>query len=127
MKRRTILRCGAAIVFAAALQVSCEKTHAAMIITAFNSPMTENFDTFAGTAATVPVNFTWTPDGIGGSTTGVDRGLFDTATTAYTNNNGLYALLYSSNSATDRAFGTKRQPNTNPDILAWSFVNQTGT
>jgi hypothetical protein len=102
------------------------EARAAIIITTTNSSMTENFDAFAGTAATVPANFTWTPDGIGGSTTGVDRGLYDTATTAYTNNNGLYALLYSTNSATDRAFGTKRQPNTNPDILAWSFINQTG-
>src|SRR3954451_2754908 len=127
MNLRANLRWTTVCAFVVAIHFCSAQTWAAMMITAFNSPMTENFDTFAGTAATVPANLTWTPDGIGGSTTGVDRGLFDTATTAYTNNNGLYALLYSSNSATDRAFGTKRQPNTNPDILAWSFVNQTGT
>jgi hypothetical protein len=85
--------------------------------------MTENFDTFAGTAATVPANFTWVPD----SGTNFDRGIYDTATTAYNNNNGLYALVYSTNSSTDRAFGTKRQPNATPDALTWSFLNQTGT
>src|SRR3954466_16422265 len=84
---------------------------AAMIITSTNSPMTENFDTFAGTIATIPANFTWTPDGVAGTNKNFERGLYDTATTAYNNNNGLYALLYSTNSTTDRAFGTKRQPN----------------
>jgi hypothetical protein len=107
--------------------VSFGHARAATIITTFNTPMTENFDTFAGTIASVPANFTWTPDGPSGTATNFERGLFDPATTAYTNNNGLYALLYSTNSATDRAFGTKRQPNTTPITLAWSFTNQTGS
>src|SRR4051812_4054485 len=127
MKRRTLLRCCAALVFAAALHVGFAQTRAAMMITGFNSPMTENFDTFAGTIASIPANFTWTPDGVSGSATNFERGLFDPATTAYNNNNGLYALLYSTNSSSDRAFGTKRQPNTTPIYLTWSFINQTGS
>ena len=102
------------------------EARAAMIINSFNTPATENFDTFAGTIATIPANFTWTPDGASGTNTNFERGVYDTATTAYNNNNGLYALVYSTNSATDRAFGTKRQPNSTPIYLTWSFINQTG-
>jgi hypothetical protein len=102
------------------------EARATMIINSFNTPATENFDSFAGTIATIPANFTWTPDGTTGTNTNFERGIYDTATTAYNNNNGLYALVYSTNSATDRAFGTKRQPNTTPIYLTWSFVNQTG-
>jgi hypothetical protein len=101
---------------------------AAVVISAFNSPSTENFDTFAGTIASIPANFTWTPDGATNTATNFERGFFNTATTAYNNNNGLYALYYSAtNDQSDRAFGTKRQPNATPITLAWSFVNQTGT
>src|SRR3954462_12788638 len=96
------------------------EARAAMTITSTNSPITENFDTFAGTIATIPANFTWTPDGVAGTNKKFERGLYDTATTAYNNNNGLYALLYSTNSTTDRAFGTKRQPNATLITLAWS-------
>jgi hypothetical protein len=107
--------------------LSFDEARAAMIINSFNAPATENFDTFAGTYASVPANFTWTPDtATPNSLTNFERGTFDTATQAYTNNNGLYALLYSTTSSTDRSFGTKRQPNTTPTILTWSFINQTG-
>jgi hypothetical protein len=106
--------------------LSFSEARAAMIINSFSTPATENFDTFAGTYASVPANFTWTPDGAAGTLTNFERGTFDTATQAYTNNNGLYALLYSTTSSTDRSFGTKRQPNTTPTILTWSFINQTG-
>jgi hypothetical protein len=100
---------------------------AAVMITAFNSPVTENFDAFAGTIASIPANFTWTPDGAPGSATNFERGLFNPAVQAYTNNNGLYALYYSpTGDQSDRAFGTKRQPNTTPIYLTWSFINQTG-
>jgi hypothetical protein len=103
------------------------EARAAMMITSGNSPMSENFDTFAGTIATIPANFTWTPDGAPGSATNFERGLFNPALQAYTNNNGLYALYYSlADDQSDRAFGTKRQPNATPIILAWSFINQTG-
>jgi len=121
----SLRRC-AVLAIAAAVGLAYGQARAAMIITTTNSPMTENFDTFAGTIASIPANFTWTPDGTSGTNTNFERGLYDTATTAYTNNNGLYALLYSTNSSTDRAFGTKRQPNTTPIYLTWSFTNQTG-
>src|SRR5436190_4875423 len=111
---------------AVAMILGFVEARGAMIINSFNAPATENFDTFAGTVATIPANFTWTPDGASGTNTNFERGLYDTATTAYNNNNGLYALLYSANSATDRAFGTKRQPNATPSILVWRFLNQTG-
>jgi hypothetical protein len=102
-------------------------TPAAMIISGFNSPMTENFNTFAGTHASIPANFTWTPDGSLGSATNFERGLFNPALQAYTNNNGLYALYYSAaDDSSDRAFGTKRQPNATPITLDWNFTNQTG-
>ena len=118
------VHCRRCAVLAAALTVNiglCE-TRAAMMITAFTSPMTENFDTFAGTNATIPANFTWSSDAV----TGVERGLYDSAG-SYNNNNGLYALYHSSTSTTDRSFGSKRQPNPTPAILTWSFLNQTGT
>src|SRR6266576_558442 len=125
MKRLNSCRC-AWFAAAVATILSFGEARAAMIINSFNTPATENFGTFAGTIATIPANFTWTPDGAAGTNTNFERGLLDPATTAYNNNNGLYALLYSTNSSTDRAFGTKRQPNTTPIYLAWSFINQTG-
>lgn len=110
---------------AATLGASGE-ARAAVIITALNSPSTENFNTFAGTTASIPANFTWTPDLAPGSGTNFERGFFNPALQAYNNNNGLYALYYSSiDDQADRAFGTKRQPNTTPITLAWSFINQT--
>jgi hypothetical protein len=100
---------------------------AASMITTFNSPITENFNTFAGTMASIPANFTWTPDAVPGSGTNFERGFFNPALQAYTNNNGLYALYYSAtDDQSDRAFGTKRQPNATPILLTWSFINQTG-
>jgi hypothetical protein len=124
---KQVYLCGCAF-FAVAVSATLGfgEARAAMIINSLNSPATENFDAFAGTIASIPANFTWTPDGAAGTATNFERGLLDPATTAYNNNNGLYALLYSTNSLTDRAFGTKRQPNTNPITLAWSFINQTG-
>lgn len=110
----------------AAMTIGIGDARAAMMVTTLNSPMTENFDTFAGTIASIPANFTWTPDGTAGTASNFERGLFDTATAVYTSNNGLYALLYSTTSSTDRSFGTKHQPNSNPLILSWSFTNQTG-
>jgi hypothetical protein len=118
-------RIAAFTVTLAAYSGFCE-TRAAAIISSLNAPMTENFDTFAGTIATVPANFTWTPDDPPLSGTNFERGLLDTATTAYGSNNGLFALLYSTVSSTDRAFGTKKQPQSDPVILTWSFINQTG-
>ena len=103
------------------------EARAAMIITSINLPITENFDTFAGTIATIPLNFTWTPDGAPGTATNFERGFFNPALQGYTNNNGLYALYYSlTDDRSDIAFGTKRQPNATPITLAWSFINQTG-
>jgi PEP-CTERM motif len=107
--------------------LTCGEARAAMGITFTNSPITENFDTFAGTIASIPANFTWTPDGVSGSATNFERGFLNPALQAYNNNNGLYALYYSlTDDQSDRAFGTKRQPNATPIILAWSFINQTG-
>lgn len=117
------------VALAAALAANfgfCE-TRAAQLITNFNTPIVENFNAFAGSIATIPANFVWTPDLAPGSGTNFERGFFNPATQAYTANNGLYALYYSSTGdQSDRAFGTKRQPNTTPIILAWSFTNQTG-
>jgi hypothetical protein len=115
------LRRSAVIAAVLAANLGFCETRAALMITSFESPMTENFDTFAGTNATIPANFTWSSDAV----TGVERGVYDSAG-PYNNNNGLYALYYSPTSTTDRSFGTKRQPNPTPAILTWSFVNQTG-
>jgi hypothetical protein len=107
--------------------VGLGEARGAMAITSPDSPIVENFDTFAGTHATIPANFTWTPDGVLNSATNFERGFFNPALQAYTNNNGLYALYYSvTDDASDRAFGTKRQPNATAITLAWSFMNQTG-
>jgi hypothetical protein len=59
------------------------EAQAAMIITSTNLPMTENFDAFAGTIATIPANFTWTPDGTAGTATNFESGLFNPALQAY--------------------------------------------
>jgi hypothetical protein len=97
---------------------------AAMIINSFNTPATESFNSFDGTHAAIPANFSWSADAV----TDVERGLFNPATQAYNNNNGLYALYFSpTNDSSDRAFGTKRQPNSTPAILTWTFQNQTGS
>ncbi len=127
MSKRMNLCCCALFAAALAIHLGPGESRAATIISSFNLPMTENFDTFEGTIASIPANFTWTPDGPAGSATNFERGLFNPALQAYTNNNGLYALYYSStDDQSDRAFGTKRQPNTTPITLAWSFINQTG-
>jgi hypothetical protein len=111
----------------AAIFGSYGETRAATIISSLNSPMTENFGTFAGTIASIPPNFSWTSDAAPGSGTNFERGFFNPAFQAYNNNNGLYALYYSStDDQSDRAFGTKRQPNATPITLEWSFLNQTG-
>jgi hypothetical protein len=128
MIKRMVL-CPAALAAVAIAAILCfGEARAAMIINSLNTPATENFDAFAGTNATIPANFTRTPDGASGTLSNFDRGLFNPATQAYTNNNGLYALYFSAtNDSAERAYGLKRQPNATPDILAWSFVNQTGT
>jgi len=126
IERSICFRC-AVLALAVIGSLASGEARAAMVITSINSPMTENFDTFAGTIATIPANFTWTPDGAPGSATNFERGFFNPALAAYTNNNGLYALYYSlTDDQSDRAFGTKRQPNATPITLAWSFINQTG-
>lgn len=122
MIRRVNLRYCAVLAAALAANFGYSETRAATMITAFNSPMTENFDTFDGSAGTIPANFTWAPDP--GTTAG---GIHDSAVNAYSNNNRWYAFLHSTTSTTDRAFGSKRQPTGTPAILTWSFVNQTGT
>lgn len=125
MSERMTLRLCSIFSVAVAANLGFREARAATIITTTNSPMTENFDAFAGSNATIPANFTRTPDGASGTLTNFDRGTYDSSG-AYSNLNGLYALFYSPSSTTDRAYGLKRQPNATPDILAWSFVNQTG-
>jgi hypothetical protein len=123
LSRRFVLMAAAV----AAILGSCGDSRAAVMVTTFNTPMTENFNSFAGTIASIPANFTWTPDAAPGSGTNFERGFFNPAVQAYNNNNGLYALYHSpADDQSDRAFGTKKQPNTTPVILTWSFVNQTG-
>jgi hypothetical protein len=116
-------RC-AVLAAALAANFGYSETRAATMITDFNSPMTENFDTFDGTAGTIPADFTWAPDA--GTTAG---GIRNTAVDPYSNNNRWYAFAFSPSPTppTDFAFGTKRQPTGVPAILTWSFVNQTGT
>jgi len=118
--------------------VGRRETQAAVLITALDAPITENFDTYAGTAATIPANFTW--DTAASSVT--FGGTFD-GNTAYSSavNNMSLAQYFSPTSTTDRAFGAKRRsegggptnPPANPDsggtnlyVLTWSFVNNTG-
>ena len=120
IEQLTLRRIASFAVAVAAIFRSYGETGAATIISSFNSPMIENFDAFDGSDGTIPSNFTWVPDA--GTTAG---GLYDSAG-SYSNNNRWYALYHSPTSTTDRAFGTKRQPNTTPDILTWSFVNESG-
>ena len=101
--------------------VAHRETQAAVLITALNSPATENFDAYAGSAATVPANMVWTTTG---STINYG-GIYDSSG-AYANANASLALIYSTNSTTDRAFGARRPSDAVTYDLAWSFVNNTG-
>src|SRR3954470_5860074 len=107
IERANLYRC-ALLAAAVVVILGFCAARAAMIITTTNSPMTENFDAFAGSNATIPANFTRTPDGASGTLTNFDRGTYD-STGGYSNLNGLYALFYSPSSTTDRAYGLKRQ------------------
>jgi hypothetical protein len=127
IERGNSFRCAASTLVVIGSFAFFGDARAAVMIISANGPITENFDTFAGAMATIPANFTWTLDGAPGSATNFERGFFNPALQAYTNNNGLYALYYSlTDDQSDIAFGTKRQPNTTPITLAWSFINQTG-
>jgi hypothetical protein len=123
-------RCALIAAAVAAILGSSGELRAALIISNFNTPLTENFNTFAGTFATIPANFTWTPDGALNTATNFERGYYNSALDPYITNNGLYADYYSNPDVPpnqrDVAFSTKRQPNSTPIILAWSFINQTG-
>ncbi len=101
---------------------SYDEARAVLVISAFDSPMTESFDAFAGTNATIPQNFVFSAN----AATSVERNTYDSAG-AYNNNNGLYALYHTpTTGASEFAFGTKLQPGSTAD-LTWSFVNQTGS
>src|SRR5215208_3786848 len=132
-------RCCAMCMAVAAIDfVAHSETQAAVSITALDTPITENFDTYAGSAATIPANFAWNT----GTSSVTFGGTFD-GNTAYSSsvNNMSLAQYFSPISTTDVAFGAKRRsegpgpsnPPANPDsggtnlyVLTWSFVNNTG-
>ena len=89
------------------------------IITSFGVAATEDFDTFEGTLATVPTDFTWS-DG------DYDPGGIYNGAGAYVNNNSTYALGFDpAGIPADRAFGSK-SPTSGTDFLNWTITNGTG-
>lgn len=87
-------------------------------ITTTNPSYTQNFDTFVGTVATLPVNWTWQGqnDYSGDYTIG--------AGSTYSEQIGTYALRTNTNMS-DRAFGGKFGSETR--TLTFSATNQTGS
>lgn len=108
MKRLLIAVLGIALIPAVQAQVSITDTSVSL----------ENFNNFAGTAATVPANFTF-------SDNDYDPGGFYTRSEAYNTSNSNYGLRDTPTS-TDIAFGQKG-PASGTDFLNWSFVNNTGS
>jgi hypothetical protein len=102
-----------AMLFAAPL------ANAAFVLTVPTTPVGSNFDTYQGSAATLPADFT-----VGGSTTNY-AGIFTDGVSAYTTANGLYAGTQSSNTA-DNAF-TARVPVGTNLTLTYSVKNSTGS
>ncbi|TWU25817.1 hypothetical protein [Bythopirellula polymerisocia] len=90
--------------------------NADLVISALGQTYTENFNSFAGTAATIPANFTWSDSDFS------PGGIYD-ASGAYINSNSTYALVFGDTS--ERAFGSK-SPTSGTDFLNWSFINSTG-
>ena len=86
-------------------------------VTGAGQTFTEGFNSFVGTQASVPTNFTF-------SDTDYTPGGFYTFSDAYTSANSNYAFRASALS-TDIAFGQKG-PTSGTDFLNWSFVNNSG-
>ena len=87
------------------------------LISGFGVTATQDFDSYAGTAATVPTDFAFTD---GDYSPG---GIYD-ASGAYSNSNSNYALVFGDDA--DRAFGSKRSSG-GGDFLNWTITNGTGT
>lgn len=86
-------------------------------ITGLGQSFTETFDSFAGTAATVPSRLSF-------SGIDFDPGGFYTFSDAYTNSNSTYAFR-ASGTSTDIAFGEKGLTSS-ARFLNWAFTNNTG-
>ncbi len=76
------LRC-AVLTVAVAANIGLGEARAAMLISSLHTPMTEDFNSFAGTYATIPANFTWTPDGAINTGTNFERGYYNSALDTY--------------------------------------------
>jgi trimeric autotransporter adhesin len=111
MKTRLIFLVSISMMLAASVS-------AQVSVTGAGQTFSEGFDSFVGTQASVPVNFTF-------SDTDYTPGGFYTFTNAYDGANSNYAFRASAVS-TDIAFGQKG-PTSGTDFLNWSFVNNSGS
>lgn len=91
--------------------------HAQILFNDF-SAKTQNFDTFAGTLATVPTSWTW-------SDTDYTPGGFYSRNATYSNANSTYGLRDTTTS-TDIAFGSKMPATSGPFTLTAATQNTTG-
>lgn len=92
---------------------------ATMILNSPTGTVGNNFNTYQGTLATVPSDFT-----VGGSQSGGYQGFFTDGSSAYTTTNGLYAGTETP-VTTDTGFAA-RVPVGNNLTLTWSVKNNTG-
>lgn len=94
-------------------------SQAQVLITAFNTPYTEDFDAFNGNEETLPTNFVFTPAAVGMTYNG-----FYTRSEPYGNLSRVAALRDTPESS-DIAFGMK-PATSGVSTLDWSFRNETG-
>ena len=98
---------------------SAVPARAAYILTSAGQTVTENFNGFQGTAATVPTNIT-----LGGTQAATFNGVFIDGTSAYSTANGVYAGTQSANTA-DNAL-TVRVPGSGTLTATFTITNNTG-
>jgi hypothetical protein len=104
------------IVFLITIAALKFQTVQAATITTLNVAVTQNFETFAGTLATLPTGFAFTGNDY-------DPGGLYSNTGAYSNNNSTHALV--DGLTGDRAFG-ERGPTSGSRFLNWTLTNGSG-
>lgn len=94
---------------------------AVVVISSSGQVDNEDFNSFAGTALSVPANFSY-------SGTDYNPGGFYNLSGSYSNSNSTYALRANGLvDANERAFGSKVGASEGPFTLTWTFQNNTGS
>lgn len=119
--RKTFWRTTGLLFFGMGSVLAAGEANAAAILLNGSTPVTENFNSFDGTAATVPANFT-----AGGSWTfGSPGRVFTSGSSAYNSVTGWYALNDDGSTA-DIAIGGRTNATGGDGSLTWSITNGSG-